>query len=229
MLRRRFLGLLGALPVLSSAAWPALGHAETACCGPITPEGERLLGVLDRSGVDRLWLPGFRVHWQSGEAITAWAPGSGPHTHCSAFAGSAAMRLGVYLLRPPEHGQTLLANAQMAWLRGEAGVAAGWRAFVPDTGAVAAAQELANRGALVVAVFENPDPKKAGHIAIVRPGVPDEATLFQDGPMVTQAGGHNAIAVALARGFRGHRGAWLPGGEGSLRFFAHAVDWTPLG
>jgi hypothetical protein len=229
MHRRRFLGVLGALPVLSSAAWPALGHAEAACCGPITPEGERLLAVLDHSGVDRLWSPGFRVRWDSGEAIEAWSPGSGPHTHCSAFAGSAAKRLGVYLLRPPEHGQTLLANAQMAWLRSGAGLAAGWRAFVPDAGAVAAAQELANRGALVVAVFQHPDPKKAGHIAIVRPGLLDNAVLAQDGPMVTQAGSHNAIAVSLARGFRGHRGAWLPGGAGSVRFFAHEVDWTQLG
>ena len=37
--------------------------------------------------------PGFRVDWQTGAAIEAWPAGTGAHTHCSAFAASAAMRL----------------------------------------------------------------------------------------------------------------------------------------
>ena len=65
-----------------------------------------------------------------------------------------------------------------------------------------AAQAEANRGKLVMAVFENPNPKKPGHIAIVRPGPIGAPALNQNGPMVTQAGGHNALAVAARPGLR---------------------------
>ena len=43
-------------------------------------------------------------------------------THCSAFVASFSKQLGVYMLRPPDHSPTLLANAQMRWLSCEAGV-----------------------------------------------------------------------------------------------------------
>ena len=46
-------------------------------------------------------------------------------THCSAFAASEAEKLGIYLLHPPEHSATLLANAQQEWLFG-AGTNQGW-------------------------------------------------------------------------------------------------------
>jgi hypothetical protein len=62
------------------------------------------------------------------------------------------------------------------------------------------AQAEANRGALVMAVFENPNLNEPGHIAIVRPGPITASALAQNGPMVTQAG-HNALAVPLAQGF----------------------------
>jgi hypothetical protein len=91
------------------------------------------------------------------------------------------------------------------------------------------AQFQANRGWLVLAAVENPDPAKPGHIAIARPGTMMAASLLQDGPMLTQAGAHNALSVPLARAFRGHRGAWLAGGKGSVAFFAHAVDWPKVG
>ncbi len=38
----------------------------------------------------------------------------------------AALRFGVYILRPPAHGERLLANAQCRWLR-TAGDREGWR------------------------------------------------------------------------------------------------------
>ena len=214
--RRVFLAALTTLP--------AALRAEPACCGPVTADGDRLRQFLDKSGVDHLWLPGFRIHWKTGTPIEAWPAGTGTHTHCSAFAASAAMRLGVYLLRPPEHRQTLLANAQMGWLRDPEAAASGWR-MLPD---VAAAQSEANRGALVVAAFENPNPDRPGHIAILRPGPITTSELMQDGPMVTQAGGHNALALPLARGFGNHRGAWIPGGGGGVRFFTHDVNWMRL-
>jgi hypothetical protein len=105
------------------------------------------------------------------------------------------MRLGIYLLRPPQHRQNLLANAQMGWLRGPEAAADGWHTL-PDA---FTAQTEANRGRLVTAVFENPNPNKPGHIAIIRPGRITASALAADGPIVTQAGSHNALAVPLPR------------------------------
>jgi hypothetical protein len=136
-----------------------------------------------------------------------------------------AQRAGVYLLRPPEHGQTLLANAQMAWLDSDAGRHAGWRPVVTP----AEAQAAANRGELVVAVYQNPDPHRPGHIAVLRPSDKTQEQLDRDGPQEAQAGSHNWLSTDVAAGFRGHHGAWEPGGGGTMRFFAHGVDWTKAG
>jgi hypothetical protein len=193
LLRRNVLNRRSILVVLASL--PAAAHAESSCCGPITVDGERLRWFLDGTGVDHLWLAGFRVNWQTGTAVEAWPAGTGSHTHCSAFAASMAMRLGIYLLRPPQHRQNLLANAQMGWLRGPEAAADGWHTL-PDA---FTAQTEANRGRLVTAVFENPNPNKPGHIAIIRPGRITASALAADGPIVTQAGSHNALAVPLPR------------------------------
>jgi hypothetical protein len=195
----------------------------SACCGPISAAGGRLAAVLDGCGVDHLWLHGFKVNWKTGAAISAWADDR-PHTHCSAFVAAIAMRLGIYVLRPPQHPQTLLANAQMGWLRSPKATTIGWQPL-PD---VTSAQIRSNLGELVLAAFENPDRNKPGHIAIVRPSEIDAAMLLANGPFVTQAGGHNALSVLLARGFANHKGAWVAGGSGSVRFFGHAVNWSEL-
>ena len=213
--RRKFLGaaaLLATLP-LSAYALP--------CCGPVTPSGARLLAFLDASGVDRLWLPGDKVNWETGATISVWEDGK-PHTHCSAFVASAAKRLGIYVLRPPEHSAVLLANAQMGWLRSPEAAAAGWRPL----GDVVEAQRRANTGELVVAAFENPDPDRPGHIAIIRPSDIDRDALLSAGPFVTQAGGHNSLSEPLAKGFANHRDAWLGNGTGAVRFFVHPIDWS---
>jgi len=212
--RRRVIAVMVVVPA---------GAVAAPCCGAVSAAGMRLVAFLDGTGVDHLWLPGFKVNWESGEAVSAWEDDR-PHTHCSAFVASAAMRLGVYVLRPPAHSAVLLANAQMGWLRSAEAVSTGWQA-VPD---VIAAQGRANAGDLVLAAFENPDPHRPGHIAIVRPGEIDRASLLAEGPLVTQAGGHNALAVPLARGFGNHRGAWVGGGGGNVHFFAHAIDWAKL-
>jgi hypothetical protein len=195
----------------------------SACCGPVSAAGGRLAAVLDGSGVDHLWLHGFKVNWKTGAAISAWTDGR-PHTHCSAFVAAIAMRLGIYVLRPPQHPQKLLANAQMGWLRSPEATAIGWQPL-PD---VTSAQIRINLGELVLAAFENPDRNKPGHIAIARPSEIDAATLLANGPFVTQAGGHNALSVPLARGFANHKGAWVAGGSGSVRFFVHTVNWSEL-
>jgi hypothetical protein len=136
-----------------------------------------------------------------------------------------AQRTGVYLLRPPAHSQTLLANAQMTWLDGGAGQAEGWQPIVDP----ADAQAAANRGELVVAVYQNPDPARPGHIAVLRPSDKTRQELDRDGPQEAQAGKRNWLSTSVAEGFHGHHGAWLPGGGGTIRFFAHTVAWPATG
>lgn len=166
------------------------------------------------------WLAGWHVDWRTGEKDRATPGGPEAKTHCSAFVAAMAERIGAYVLRPPEHRQELLANAQMRWLR-EHGTAYGWRSLPSDV----AAQTAANRGELVLEAFENPNPHKPGHIAIVRPSEKTRAELDREGPQETQAGTQNAISIATAAGFRGHSGAWQPDGTGGLRYYAHMVNW----
>ena len=196
-----------------------LGAAPPPCCGPITPNGQRLAAAIDHSGVEHLWQPHIHILWQSGEPDPA-RPGWSPHaTHCSAFAAAFAAHLGVYVLRPPAHGQALLANAQFHWLE-NAGEQGGWRQVNAVT-----AQTLANEGWLVLAGYENPNPHRPGHIAVIRPSEKSMALLLARGPEEAQAGGINRLRTTVARGFHSHRGAWEPGGTGTIRFFAHEVDW----
>ena len=190
------------------------------CCGPITPEGERLRRFLDQSDVEHLWQAGIHIMWDTGEPDPDRPAGRPSATHCSAFAAAMAKRLDIYVLRPPEHSQALLANAQMGWL-GEVGSAYGWR----ELPSYVEAQEAANRGELVLEAFENPNPRKPGHIAIVRPSLKTREMLDAQGPEETQAGAINAISTDTADGFRHHHGAWLPGGGGAIRYYAHVVNW----
>jgi hypothetical protein len=211
---------LGLLFVLLLAAAPR-AHAQP-CCGPITPDGMKLAQMLDSSGVDHLWQIAQHVIWDTGQPDPSRPGGTNRTTHCSAFAAAMAQRAGIYLLRPPQHGQTLLANAQTRWLDDGSGAADGWQPLATP----AAAQAAANRGEFVVAVFRNPDPNRPGHIAILRPSEKTQAELDRDGPQETQAGAKNWISTTVANGFSHHPGAWEPGGTGGIRFFAHTVDWT---
>lgn len=211
MLHRRC--LLPMLPLVLLAA--RAGWAETPCCGPITPAGERLAQTLDQMDVSDKWLAHQSVKWRTGEPWTGHGRPPENQTHCSAFVAAAADRLGIYILRPPQHGQNLLANAQGAWLRGPAGVASGWR----PVATAQEAQTLANQGALVVGSYQQPDPHKPGHIVIVRPSLKDQASLDADGPDITQAGVHNYRLTSLRIGFRHHPQAFPNG----IRFYAHQL------
>jgi hypothetical protein len=212
---------LALLLVLLAACGGSAGAQP--CCGPITADGQRLAGFLDGTGVDRLWLAGSHVNWRTGEVDRPEPGGPEAKTHCSAFVAAVADRLGVYILRPPEHRQALLANAQMGWLA-QQGRSHGWQ----PVGDAATAQRLANTGMLVVAAFASPDPDRPGHIAVIRPSQKTAAEMIADGPQETQAGETNAISTTVATGFRHHRGAWQPAGMGALRFYGHAVDWARL-
>jgi hypothetical protein len=217
--------LAGGLLFLASPTGCAQGVVATApCCGPITAEGRRLAGVLDSMEVEARWQKGWHVDWRTGLPDRPGPGGRAAATHCSAFAAAVADRLGIYLLRPPEHPQELLASAQLGWLASPAGAAAGWR----SVGGPVAAQELANYGVLVLAVVAGRDRRRPGHVAVLRPSLKDEAALDRDGPQVAQAGETNHASTTMEAGFRHHAGAWLPGGAGTARFYAHAVSWATV-
>lgn len=188
-------------------------------CLALEPVGERaakLSQALDGMHVEEHWLAGSIVDWKTGDPTGKPITDSGKHTHCSQFAAAACERLGIYLLRPPEHSAVLLANAQSDWLQSEKGRKKGWNP-VPDA---VAAQDWANKGHLVLATFKNPDPKRPGHIAIVRPGQKSAADLAAAGPLVIQAGLRNATSISLKKGFAGHPGAFA---KGEIRFFEHEL------
>jgi hypothetical protein len=167
--------------------------------------------------VESLWLAQEHIDWETGRPDKGEEyTGPGRSTHCSAFAASVGKRLGVYMLRPPEHGQVLLASAQAEWFRSPAGSKNGWQP-VRDA---QEAQSLANQGKLVVVVFASPDPHRPGHIAIVRPADLSARLLEENGPEITQAGQKNYTKTSTRAGFRAHPGAW-PGG---VLYYAHPTD-----
>ena len=207
------------------AALAALAVANAAGAAELAPAGKKLADYLDGLQVERLWLPGRYVHWEDGKASDRPIKGAGRQTHCSAFVAAACARAGVYILRPPEHPQIRLANAQADWLAGQ-GEKHGWR---PVAGAWEA-QKYANDGELVVAVYKEKRTKvldgkvvqRPGHVALVRPSDRDRAGVEKDGPQVIQAGATNANSTTLRAGFRHHPDAW---GKGEVRFYRHEVRW----
>jgi len=196
------------------AAKPAAAATVSAgCCGPVTPAGAQLVKFLDSQNVEHLWTAHEHIDWQTGEPM----PGHGhePPTHCSAFAAAAAKKLGIYILRPPEHGQDMLSLAQERWLGSSAGREEGWK----PVGSPKEAQVLANQGELVVLVFGR--EHGSGHIAIVRPAVKSDKALAEDGPETTQAGGHNFSDGNAKYSFVFHPGAW----PSKVEMFAHATKF----
>ncbi|MDR3637607.1 MAG: hypothetical protein P4L84_27625 [Isosphaeraceae bacterium] len=181
----------------------------------VSPAGQRLAQILDEMDVEHHWLPGEGIRWKTGEPD----PKSHQHaTHCSAFAAAACDRLGAYLLRPPEHSQVLLANAQYEWL-GREGLERGWRRIRSRS----EAQVLANDGWAVVCVFRNPDRHKPGHIAVVRPSLRSAEDVEHDGPQTAMAGRHNASSIPMRSAFKSHPEAF---DAGEILMFAHESPVT---
>ncbi|MEI8375780.1 MAG: hypothetical protein WCJ35_23405 [Planctomycetota bacterium] len=184
----------------------------------ISPAGRSLAQKLDAMDVEHLWLAKETVSWKTGKPLAKQTGASG--THCSAFVAAACMRLGVYILRPPEHATTLLANAQYDWLYQsgkEHGKQYGWT-WLRDG---QRAQYFANQGNLVVAVYKERDPRHPGHIAIVRPSTKSDELIDAEGPQIIQAGVHNARNMSLKQGFIHHPDAW---GKKEVRYYAHKVE-----
>ena len=197
---------LAALGVAASAF--EIAHADQ-----ILPAGQQLAQKLDSFEVEKHWPAHLHVNWETGVPDGKPEKGTGVHTHCSAFVASAAKQLGVYILRPPEHGQVLLANAQNEWLESE-GAAQGWRHLKDGQ----EAEDEANHGELVVASYHNHHDNKPGHIAIVRPSAKSAEAITQEGPDMVQAGEHNYNVVSAKKGFAGHPAAWR---DNEIEYFAH--------
>jgi hypothetical protein len=206
-MNRRNLLLLG---LACAAARPAL--ADQLCCGLITAAGQRLASILDSMNVEKLWLADKHVDWKTGQPDRERPTES---THCSAFAAAVGLRLGVYMLRPPEHSQLLLASAQTRWFNSSGGQSAGWR----PVATMKAAQEFANQGKLVVISYANPNPERPGHIVIVRPSTKSAAQFAVEGPQVIQAATNNRASSPAATSFHAHPGAW----PNEVRVFVHDV------
>lgn len=183
----------------------------------ITAQGQRLARLLDNMNVEQLWLSHQKVNWRTGRPRGEPVTDRKPHTHCSAFVAATAEKLDIYILRPPEHSSIMLANAQADWLSRQ-GRENGWRAVRTAE----EAQQLANRGILVVAVYKARNPKRSGHIAIVRPRVKSLRQIQEYGPQIIQAGMKNYASTSLKRGFRHHKHAWE---RRRIRFFSHSVNW----
>lgn len=200
------------------AALPSVTVSQSGpCCGPVTAAGRHLLKVIDESDVEHLWLYRRHIDWKTGipDMSEEWH-GRDSETHCSAYVAGMSVRLGVYLMRPPQHGLSLLANAQGEWLDSSAGRRAGWHRVE----SVEQVQYLANQGWFVVGVYVNPDPKQSGHIVIVRPS--DTATVERlegHGPQVAEASYHNHINWSV-------KGSFAKEHYADVHYYAHDVPDT---
>lgn len=194
----------------------AVALALPSRAGEVSPKAERMIAVVDSLDVEHRWPAGVHVDWQTGLPDGKAETFEGKHTHCSAFVAAAAERLGIYILRPPEHSQVLLANAQYEWLLGP-GAASGWARLEDGI----AAQRHANRGELVVGIYRNRHADKPGHVAIVRPADRPASLIRAEGPQITQAGETNYRSASLERGFAGHPEAFA---DNEVLYFAHPVD-----
>jgi len=203
-------------PFAFVAALAVTSPLAAAPAAPIAPEAVRVVAVIDQLDVESHWPAGVHVAWSTGIPDGHAESGEGRHTHCSAFAAAAAQALGIYILRPPEHPQTLLANAQVDWLENE-GESHGWHRL----GDAVDAQRRANLGALVVAAYRNHHSDKPGHIVILRPSDKDVELIRAEGPQVTQAGEHNYRSTSLKHGFADHPAAW---GNSEVVYYAHQVS-----
>lgn len=193
----------------------AFAGAARAADDAIAPQAQQIFREIDAMGVETKWIAGEHVYWESGLPTGVPETSPGKHTHCSAFVAAAAKKLGIYILRPPEHGQKLLANAQNEWLA-EEGAAHGWHKLADAR----EAQAAANRGMLVVASYHNHNDDRPGHIAIVRPGTKTSEQIIAEGPDVTQAGSKNATSISIKAGFAGHPAAWR---DNEIAYYAHEV------
>jgi hypothetical protein len=156
--------------------------------------------------VESHWISGQHVDWETGEPDNPTAD-QDIHTHCSAFVASACKKLNIYILRPPEHPIQLLANAQYDWLLSTEARQKGWEE-IPDGDIYLKAQDMANKGYVVIAICRNNNQLKPGHVALVRPAEINQEDLESSGPILIMAGTHNFNYISLKSAFSSHISGW---------------------
>jgi hypothetical protein len=198
--------------------------------GVISVGGRRLRVFLDGTHVKTRWIADYHVIWQTGQRKGPPEGDPAHHTHCSAYVAAVALYLDIYILRPPNHKQSRLANAQVSWLGGvgtESGptaAEAGWNSLGTsgDDGVLDDAITAANAGKLVVAGYFQPPTQqpdgsqiqRAGHIVVVRP---QESFPPEKGPQVVTAGVQNFKSASMKFAFGNHPLAW----PDNIQLFVH--------
>jgi hypothetical protein len=180
----------------------------------IDESGAKLKEFYLSLNVENLWIAGQHVNWETGQPDNPDAT-QNIKTHCSTFAAAACKKLNIYILRPPEHKQTLLANAQYDWLESQEAQNDGW-VNIAGNGRYLKAQQYANKGYVVIAICQNPDPHKPGHTALVMPAEISADKLSESGPELIMAGLKNYNRTTLKNGFRHHVTDWP---ENVIRFY----------
>ncbi len=199
--------------LLSTCCPPAALAQASQPPGPVhvTPAGKDLARLLDTFDVENHWLAGRHIaDWKTGAADSK---SGGPRTHCSLFVAAVCAKRDVPFL--DSSPQMFLSNRQQDWLLKE-GKQKGWTRVADPV----AAQWLANRGALVLASYKNTNPKKAGHIAVVRPADVTAGEVRTHGPRIIQAGVKNYRETDVKTGFKHHPGAW---DKGEILYFAYQL------
>ena len=196
------LGRTIAILSLTCMAMAAIG--QPSC--PIDEKGFHLKQFYLSQNIENLWIAGHHIDWETGEPDNPNAEKS-IHTHCSAFVAAACKKLNIYILRPPAHGQQLLANAQSDWLETGEARDDGWKPIRGEK-IYTDAQSFANRGYVVLAIYKNPDQKVPGHAALVMPDERSAEKLEESGPLLIMAGKHNFNRISLKAGFKSHIFSW---------------------
>jgi hypothetical protein len=191
---------------------------------PLTTQGVQLRNYYLQLHVTGLWIKGHHINWETGEPDDPNADHN-IKTHCSVFVAAACERKNVYILRPPAHKQSLLANAQYDWLQSREATDDGWREITGSNtlSVYESAQEYANNGCMVVAVYQNPNPKKSGHSALVMPQGISKEEIDNNGPDLIMAGHINANDISLKKGFEKHISQWP---EPAIRFYCNIKTGT---
>ena len=161
--------------------------------------------------VSHLWLKGHHVNWKTGQPDQVDLENN-RMTHCNGFVCATCQKMNVYL--PHLDG----ANVVFDWLKSKKGKRDGWQPVVNENrfDDYFMAQHYANIGYVTVAVYENEEPYKPGHIAFVRPASVSCDEIKSSGPVLIQAGNFNSDSTTLRKGFRKHVDSWP---EKKIRFF----------
>ena len=215
------------MTVLALAGFWLVGVSR-ADIGVITPQGQQLSAYLDSLQARHFWLP-VAVNWQTGSSNTPIGTAIGDtgtandfvvSTHCSCFTAAAANPLGIYILRPPAHSWSSLANAQCTWFPA-AGTNYGWIGIPKTSTNGVVAQDLANQGNLVIVVWYNTNG--AGHTAVIHPYTNTLSNITAVGAAECQSGGTNYNLTTVSVGFYngGHPGAFPSG----VDYYYHPVTY----